>query len=335
MGAHGDSQKDPTIEKLPWFFRWYTKIICYRYEEDLYNDEINNQENKPLKLQLPYYWRKDFLGATCGQPLTTDKIREKATSSLTTCGIFFAFSIAIVAAMMTGDKAIERLSNAINELFTWKTILGLIIGFMPCLVIWLERLISKLEKEKIVIQEKIKIKEKRKEPIDNLEAKKNKKLSEQCNKKKLFKYLFAINIFLLLFVSSFVLMVVKFVLSWVAPAVVPGFDSWLMSSYTGRVSIGLGLMGLFLVIFSIFFLFFAIEFYDSAAGWRRSVEYNFHLASIGSHSYMIGVSLILMGTSLTLCLFHPWWGRIISCLSLVVLVWITENERFLSRMPEK
>jgi uncharacterized protein (TIGR02118 family) len=90
------------------------------------------------------------------------------------------------------------------------------------------------------------------------------------------------------------------------------------------------LAGLIMTAFSVVFLVFALEFYDSAAGWRGKEGLHFHLASIASNSYLFGVSLALMGASLCACVSNYYrTGRVLAASALVVLVIMTEIERAL------
>lgn len=89
--------------------------------------------------------------------------------------------------------------------------------------------------------------------------------------------------------------------------------------------------GAIMTLLSVVFLLFALEFYDSATSWRGDVGMHFHLASIASNSYLLGVSLALMGASLSVCLSKPYYfiGRLLAACTLMVLVMMTEIERAL------
>ncbi len=87
------------------------------------------------------------------------------------------------------------------------------------------------------------------------------------------------------------------------------------------------LAGLGLVILSVFFLFLAIEFYDSASGWRGGDAYLFHFASIASASYSFGLSLALVGFSLLLAFLSPTLARFTASFSLLVVVSMIEIAR--------
>jgi len=89
------------------------------------------------------------------------------------------------------------------------------------------------------------------------------------------------------------------------------------------------LAGLIMTALSVVLLVFALEFYDSAAGWRGDVGLHFHLASIASNSYFLGVSLALIGASLCVCVSKYRTGRLLATSTLVLLITITEIERAL------
>ncbi len=94
----------------------------------------------------------------------------------------------------------------------------------------------------------------------------------------------------------------------------------------------LPLAGFLSIIVSAFFQVFAIEFYDSASGWRGGDEeggraLRFHLAGIASHSFLFGVSFALLGASLLLSHIHFWIGSLTTLATLFVLVAMTEIER--------
>ena len=92
------------------------------------------------------------------------------------------------------------------------------------------------------------------------------------------------------------------------------------------------LSGFLSIIASTFFQLFAIEFYDSASGWRGGDKeggrtLRFHLAGIASHSFFFGVSFAVLGVSLLLSFIHFSAASITTLLALLVLVTITEVER--------
>jgi hypothetical protein len=95
------------------------------------------------------------------------------------------------------------------------------------------------------------------------------------------------------------------------------------------------LAGAIMTVLSVAFFLFALEFYDSATGWRGDVGLHFHLASMASNSYLFGVSLALMGASLTVCAANFVIGRLLAACTLVVLIAMTEIERALWDLDTK
>jgi len=85
--------------------------------------------------------------------------------------------------------------------------------------------------------------------------------------------------------------------------------------------------GLALLVLSLLFLFFSLELYDSAAGWRGGKRLHFHLAGIASHSSLFGTTLALVALSLLLTFLNASLGRVATSLSLLATVSVTEIER--------
>lgn len=82
-----------------------------------------------------------------------------------------------------------------------------------------------------------------------------------------------------------------------------------------------------MILLSIVFFLFALEFYDSAAGWRGGEGLHFHLAGIASNSFIFGLSLALTGAALSVCSFNLTLGDALAVGILFVLVTMTEIER--------
>jgi hypothetical protein len=89
------------------------------------------------------------------------------------------------------------------------------------------------------------------------------------------------------------------------------------------------LAGEVMILLSVVFFLFALEFYDSASGWRGDRGLHFHLAGIAGNSFSFGVSLALMGSALAVCAMNFVIGRLLAAVTLVVLVSMTEIERAL------
>jgi hypothetical protein len=94
--------------------------------------------------------------------------------------------------------------------------------------------------------------------------------------------------------------------------------------------------GLALVVLSALFLFLSLQFYDSASGWRRDDEpgLKFHMASIASHSSLMGTSAALIGVSLLISLFGLFTGGVTTFVAISVVVAMTEIERNLSDVAQ-
>jgi hypothetical protein len=104
----------------------------------------------------------------------------------------------------------------------------------------------------------------------------------------------------------------------------PEFDGWRQV-----LQHAFPLAGVAMIVLSVFFLVFALEFYDSASGWRGVEGLHFHLASIASNSYMFGVSLALTGLALNLSLLNLLAGQLVGAATMIVLVVMIELERHL------
>jgi hypothetical protein len=92
------------------------------------------------------------------------------------------------------------------------------------------------------------------------------------------------------------------------------------------------LAGFVLILASAICEVFAVELYDSAAGWRggnklAGAKLRFHLAGLASHSFIFGLSFALLGISLLLAQVHFWIGSCLGLVTLFALVMVTEIER--------
>jgi hypothetical protein len=92
------------------------------------------------------------------------------------------------------------------------------------------------------------------------------------------------------------------------------------------------LAGFLLLLVSVLLLVVAVNFYDSAAGWRGGDEkerrnFRFHLAGLASHSYSFGLSCVLLGASLLIAQINLWMGSYVTLFVLLTLVGVTELER--------
>lgn len=91
----------------------------------------------------------------------------------------------------------------------------------------------------------------------------------------------------------------------------------------------LSLSGFALIVISVILLVLSVEFYDSAGSWQAGDDnvYHFHMASIASHCYLMGLSLGLVGISLLFCRSFPRTGCILASVMLAGLIAMTETER--------
>lgn len=104
---------------------------------------------------------------------------------------------------------------------------------------------------------------------------------------------------------------------------------WLEAAWQDTFKQSFLLAGTAMILLSAVFLLFALEFYDSAAGWRGGVGLHFHLAGIASNSFVFGISLAFTGAALTVFEFNFVIGQILVIGTLLVLVALTEIERAL------
>lgn len=247
----------------PVLLRFYAWLTGYRFSEHL---------GKPLS--VPKHYEK----------LDPDKIRGKAGASLNTAGVFLAFGIAVLAAVMGSHEYGQTIIRSWQS--GWYVRIDCVaVVILLYLVIRQERILSR-------------------------------------GGKKAFRYIFLIFLFA---VSVFVFLVGP----WRFQS-----ECTLLGPFVSRTALepALPLAGFFSIIASAFFQVFAMEFYDSASGWRggdeeRGIAFRFHLAGIASHSFLFGVSFALLGASLLLSKIHFWIGSLTTLVALFVLVAMTEVER--------
>jgi hypothetical protein len=262
------ANKRRKISQGGFWLRLYAYVICYRYRKTLV-----------YPLQSP-----DFVAH---QRLSFEDIQGKARASLTTAGVFFAFSIAALAVLISSDGVYAKLKEAGFVFRSWIWFIYMVAGvILPYFVIWLQRWISEAGNYERKLRDE---KRKRRRPFLN---------------------------------GSLLLSLIFFLGSPLLPHLFPH----VADDVLGQLFL---LSGFILIILSAFFLLLSLQFYDSASGWRlrKSIEWTSHLASIASHSYVMGVATALLGGSLLLCIFNVWAGCITVCLSLVVLIVMHEIER--------
>jgi hypothetical protein len=221
--------------------------------------------------------------------LTAKEIREKARASAAVAGIFLAFLVALLGALVAaeGKDVIEKIKPASLGL----VITGILGALLPYFTLRAERKISAAPWEAQAWRERT-----------------GRTDAEQRQKERLLRAMH--NVLLLVWLVVYLLFFF-----------VPPFPSMRAS--------GLALSGLFLVIGSLVFLVFSVELYDTAGGWQRlnDTAYHFHVASLASHCYLLGLSTTLVGFSLLLCLTHLRTGYGLSVLSTFLLIILTKIER--------
>ena len=101
---------------------------------------------------------------------------------------------------------------------------------------------------------------------------------------------------------------------------------------SGGLGTALSFSGFSLIVLSLLLLVFSVEFYDAAGGWQRGDDevYHFHMASIASHCYLVGLSLALVGIAFLFSRKYPRTGCLIAGAMLVALIAMTEIEREVS-----
>lgn len=127
------------------------------------------------------------------------------------------------------------------------------------------------------------------------------------------------------------LLLVNFIILFVLPMTCRQTNSYLFCQELSpsKFAPTLSLAGLAAIVTSILFQVFAAELYDSAAGWRGQKTLRFHLASLASHSFLIGIALAILGVALLLSYVNFWLASIASLVTLCAIVGLTEIERAL------
>ena len=102
----------------------------------------------------------------------------------------------------------------------------------------------------------------------------------------------------------------------------------------GKLAAGLAFSGVALIVVSLLLLVLSVEFYDTAGGWQfnNNCEYHFHMASVASHCYVLGLSSGVVGISLLFCLNHVRAGCCLAIIVVLALTAMTEVERAFSNL---
>ncbi len=252
------------------WLRVYVFLIRYRFCKDL-----------TAPLTPPY-------------PVDVDDVRKKATSSLTSAGVFFGLSVVLMSTFLsdTGKDLMDRVARGIGCCWAGLIVVTLASVVLPYLVIRQERSLTAAS-------------------VDGKTQSQSTRLRTRRG------------------AILAVLLVVSALFYIVAPWV------WWNDSTLFRNAFPIA--GFVLVISSVFFLLFSLEFYDSASSWRanKDAALHFHLASMAGVSYLFGISLALVGASLLLCLRGFWVGRVSVVLTLIAVTAMAEIQRNLWDLREE
>lgn len=238
-------------------------------------------------------------------------MRAKAGASIASAGVLFGLVAAALAAVAASEDARKEFRCALDalravSLYGW---LGVFLAVaLPYFVVWQERFISKASVRCKAKEEN----EKEDEDEDEEQAKLREEEAKLRQKRTWILWIFAI------------LPALAFFLTPLAYQPPPG------SRLSGLfLSSALEVSGLISLLLSILFLFFSLELYDSASGWRGGPKLHFHLAGVASHSFLFGATLALVGLSLLFTFLNESVGRIVVSVSLLATVSVTEIERYL------
>jgi hypothetical protein len=127
--------------------RLYAAVIGYRFHRQLPSWPLAKIRTTGAAMppsSLPEEDRRVLRlpGGARGLPRSTEEIREKARGSMTASGVFFGFSIAVLAALIPSDDVRKGVSRALGENLPHALPILLSAAALPCLVIWQERFIS-------------------------------------------------------------------------------------------------------------------------------------------------------------------------------------------------
>jgi hypothetical protein len=248
----------------------------------------------------------DYLKPTLRRPprtpssLTVKDIKEKARASCATAGIFLAFSAAFLVAVLSSDlRAVLWPISVLNPLIA---AFAVVVALLAFLIVREQRRIGAARPEAL-----------RSRPPAEAHAALT--ADEEKNVDRIRRrHNWHLWLWLLLLLAAFVF---PFYTDVRAAAVM-----------------GFALAGFFLIVASVILLLFSVEFYDTAAGWQAndSFEYHFHMSSIASHCYLVGLGLGLVGVCLLFCSQHAKLGCIMAAGVLIVLTAMTRVERTLSEL---
>ncbi len=252
----------------------------------------------------------DYLKPTLRRPprtpssLTVPDIKEKARASCTTAGIFLAFGAGFLVAVLSSDlRAVLWPISVLNPLIVFFAAVAALLAF---LIVREQRRIGAARPEAL-----------KNRPPDKAHAALT--ADEEKDVERLHRrHNWHLWLLLLLLLAAFV-------------------SPFLLADIRAEAVMGFALAGFVLIVASVILLLLSVEFYDTAAGWQAndSFEYHFHMASIASHCYLVGLGLSLVGVCLLFCSQHAKLGCIMAAGVLIVLTAMTRVERSLSELRSK
>ena len=247
--------------------------------------------------------------------LDAKEVRDKSRASTAVAGIFVAFVVGLLAAFAT--IAAEHPEEVLGKLLpcTLLHVLGIAAGTgLPYLILWSERKISAAHAEAKALYREVAnppnpaCSSGVPNPCDEGTGKDKQKEEQIRDEKEKRQDVYGtVQTCLILLSVGFLIACTsrEILLHALAPA------------------------GLILAFTSLLLLVLSVEFYDTAGGWMgfNDIAYHFHMASLASHCYLMGLSLTLLGSSLLLCLVFPILGCVVTAIVLAVLLAMTKIER--------
>lgn len=259
------------------------------------NDEVMSWKRPDLRswalsgyLWLICYRYRDSDARLPLKSVTESDIRGKATTSVSTSAVFLGFVVAVLVGFSVLDVSKVGRVKALDLGNVLEVVGGILL---PYTVIWIERQISyvRLKSRGTVPSNEDSDDPERDEPGDGK--------------------------------------AVEGEALWYIGLVIGALAYLLLLWLLYPVPEDLTLAGVSLLSLSAFFLFAALEFYDTAAGWTGGTRTHFHLERIGSHSYALGVSLALVGAACSFTAIQDVFGRVAAAAALLVVIGTVETER--------
>jgi hypothetical protein len=282
--------------------------------------------------RLVGYRFHDYLSPMClpyrQDELSPEEVRNKARASAGVVGIFLAFVVGLIAAFVAIAAEHPEVSGALLPRNP-SQVFGIVAGtVLPYLILWSERKIGAASHEaKAYCQRIAKLAKSAAaanpgaaiaQPADGeMAGEANEVSNEEIRQEKARRRDLYVTVQVCLILFSFSLLITCTSRELLAHALAPA--------------------GLVLVFCSLLLLVLSVEFYDTAGGWLRlqDAPYHFHMASVASHCYLMGLPLALIGSSLLLCLPFPIMGFVVTAITLAVLVAMTKIERELFDLSQQ